>query len=48
MKDPIALGVWLDIIDKALPLIIKMGEATGKVVDWIIEHNAPKEETKNL
>ena len=42
--DPSNVKVWLEIIEKALPVILTCVTAIENFIDWLIEHKAPKNE----
>ena len=42
--NPETVKVWLEIIEKALPVILTCITAIENFVDWLIEKMAPKEE----
>jgi uncharacterized protein with von Willebrand factor type A (vWA) domain len=42
--NPETVKVWLEIIEKALPVILTCVTAVENFVDWLIEKMAPKEE----
>ena len=42
--DPGSVKTWLEIIEKALPVVLTCVTAIENFIDWIIEHKAPKNE----
>ena len=46
--NPESVKVWLEIIEKALPVILTCVTAIENFVDWLIEKMAPKEETAEV
>ena len=44
--DPEAVKVWLEIIEKALPVVLTCVTAIENFIDWLIEKNAPKDNSK--
>lgn len=42
--DPSNVKVWLEIIEKALPVVLTCVTAIENFIDWLIEHKAPKGE----
>ena len=41
--NPETAKVWLEIIEKALPVVLTCVTAIESFIDWIIEHKAPKQ-----
>ncbi|MBQ8886201.1 MAG: hypothetical protein IJY61_00680 [Candidatus Gastranaerophilales bacterium] len=40
--DPEDVKVWLEIIEKAIPVVLSCVTAIENFVDWLIEHKAPQ------
>ena len=39
--EPESVKAWLEIIEKAIPVVLSCVTAIENFVDWLIEHKAP-------